>query len=287
MTRCEEFYNRWATDPNWCEKTKGAVSQINSYLGLVEKLEEYGLDREFTMVNLPERVARPLIPEKNQDIKEHAISEIGNRLKSEQRRKAKGLKPQKINVKKILDTLKKNVATEQPPIPAGTFNIIYADPPWQYEAGTINKARTIEQQYVTMTLDDIKKLEFPVADDAVLFLWSTSPKLEEALEVLNAWGFDYRTCAVWDKEVLGLGYWFRIQHELLLVGRKGKMPVPPTDARVRSIIKQKRTKHSEKPAIVYDIIERMFPEGNYLELFARKEHPGWTSWGNEVNQRCL
>jgi N6-adenosine-specific RNA methylase IME4 len=166
-------------------------------------------------------------------------------------------------------------------------NVIYADPPWKYEAGTINEERTIEYHYPTMSLEEIEKLgeSLPVAKDAVLFLWATAPMLPAGLEVMDAWGFRYRTCAIWDKELLGLGYYFRIQHELLLVGKKGKMPVPDTSARTRSVIRQKRTKHSEKPMVVYDIIEKMYPQGSYLELFARREHPNWTAWGNEIVQK--
>jgi len=168
-----------------------------------------------------------------------------------------------------------------------TYDVIYADPPWRYDSGTTTPKRQIEKHYPTMELNDIKELEIPIANNAVLFLWTPAPKLQEALEVLNSWGFNYRSCAVWDKENLGMGHWFRIQHELLLVGRKGSMPVPTPSARPRSVIRQKRTKHSEKPPIVHQIIEAMYPEGRYLELFARKEYPGWATWGNEVHQTCL
>lgn len=99
------------------------------------------------------------------------------------------------------------------------FNLIYADPPWKYRYSR-SKSRRIENHYDTMTLQNIKDLPVQqiIADDCVLFLWATAPKLLEALEVLQAWGFGYRTCAVWDKEIIGMGYYFRGQHELLLVG---------------------------------------------------------------------
>lgn len=77
-----------------------------------------------------------------------------------------------------------------------------------------------------MELEEIKTLSIPSADNAVLFLWATAPKLKEALEVMEAWGFEYRTNAVWDKEIIGMGYWFRGQHELLLVGVKGEFSPP-------------------------------------------------------------
>ena len=102
--------------------------------------------------------------------------------------------------------------------------MILADPPWRYDY-TKADSRAIENQYPTLTLDGI--CELPVAqvfaDKAILFLWATSPKVAEALQVMTAWGFDYRTCAVWVKDRIGMGYYFRQRHELLLVGTRGGM----------------------------------------------------------------
>jgi N6-adenosine-specific RNA methylase IME4 len=168
-------------------------------------------------------------------------------------------------------------------LPPGVFRLIYADPPWQYEhIETENRA--IENQYPTMALEDICARVPPAAEDAVLFLWATSPKLAEAMHVLEDWGFLYRTCAVWDKETIGMGYYFRQQHELLLVGARGALPVPAPSARVSSVIRAKRSGHSEKPAIVYDLLEAMYPtfgERERLEMFSRGDRPGWTHDSNE------
>lgn len=172
---------------------------------------------------------------------------------------------------------------EEPPpeLPEGEYQVILADPPWRYEFSETSM-RAVENQYPTMGLEDISDLDIPSADKAVLFLWATAPKLEEALQVLNAWGFTYKTCAVWDKEIIGMGYWFRGQHELLLVGVKGGMETPNPENRVSSVIKERRDKHSKKPGKVYEIIEAMFPGRRYIELFAREQRPGWGCWGNEV-----
>ncbi len=167
-----------------------------------------------------------------------------------------------------------------PPLPEGVYDVIYADPPWKYEFSE-TESRAIESHYQTMELDEIKALEIPTADNAALFLWATAPKLEEALEVLNAWGFTYRTNMVWDKEKMGMGYWCRGQHELLLIGVKGDFPRPAPENRPVSVIQYPRTKHSKKPECVYDIIELMFPTGAFLELFSRNEREGWTMWGLE------
>lgn len=163
------------------------------------------------------------------------------------------------------------------------FPVLYADPPWQYESGSIDESRVIENQYPTMTLDAIKAMTVPALDDAVLFLWATSPKLAEALEVVTAWGFRYRTCAVWTKPRIGMGYYFRQQHELLLVATRGALPVPEPSARIGSIFATTTAlRHSEKPASVRDAIVRMYPDLPRIELFARARVAGWDAWGNEV-----
>jgi N6-adenosine-specific RNA methylase IME4 len=166
----------------------------------------------------------------------------------------------------------------------GKFPVIYADPPWRYEfAETEN--REIENHYPTMTIDDICAMDISEisTDDSILFMWATSPKLEEALRVINAWGFAYVTCAIWDKKKIGMGYYFRQQHELLLVAKKGNIPAPIPSARVKSVLSFKRGEHSSKPEEFYSIIEDMYPEYKKLELFCRSPRDGWSVWGNQSN----
>jgi len=169
------------------------------------------------------------------------------------------------------------------PLPAGTYRLIYADPPWRYEH-VETESRAVENQYPTMALEDICALDIPAADDAVLFLWATSPKLREAMTVIESWRFVYRTCAIWNKEIIGMGYYFRQQHELLLVAARGALPVPEPSARQSSMIRCRRTEHSEKPDLFYDMLEKMYPtftELDRIELFARRSRAGWTCWSNE------
>lgn len=161
-----------------------------------------------------------------------------------------------------------------------TYPIIYADPPWRYEH-VKTESRAIENQYPTMDLESICNLQIPAGNDAVLFLWVTSPKLEEGMRVLNEWGFTYRSCAVWDKQKMGMGYYFRQQHELLLVGTKGDIPAPEPGNRPRSLFSFDRTKHSSKPAEVAEMIEKMYPELPKIELFCREPREGWDVWGNQ------
>ena len=167
------------------------------------------------------------------------------------------------------------------PMPKGEFDIIYADPPWRYTDAVEN--RKIENHYPTMETSDICKLKIPTAENSILFLWGTSPKLIDALKVIDAWGFKYKTGAVWDKKRIGMGYYFRIQHEHLFIATRGSPGIPDEKSRPDSIFSQAKTQHSVKPDIVYEMIEKMYPQRKYLELFARKKfNDKWAVWGNEV-----
>lgn len=162
------------------------------------------------------------------------------------------------------------------------YPVLYADPPWRYEHAE-SDSRAIENQYPTMTIDDICAL--PVAElatpDAILFLWATSPKLAESMRVIEAWGFIYRTCAVWDKKKIGMGYYFRQQHELLLVATKGSIPTPTPETRPPSVFSQCRNEHSAKPSQFAEWIESMYPTLPRIELFCRSPREGWAVWGNQ------
>ncbi len=205
---------------------------------------------------------------------EKEILEAAKRIKAE---KASKIRQQRI--RKIESITKNNTS-----LPMGRkYSLIYCDPPWRYEYSA-TESRKIENQYPTMTLEEI--CELPIGDiavdDCVLFMWATSPKLKEALRVIDAWGFTYRTCAVWDKQIIGMGYYFRQQHELLLVATKGKMPPPEPANRVPSVYSEKRGKHSAKPEKFYEIIEKMYPELSKIELFGRSRREGWDIWGNQL-----
>jgi N6-adenosine-specific RNA methylase IME4 len=234
------------------------------------------------MVGMSERAARPLFAIKDEETREKAITKIQERLNGKQhagRGNSKKLKTG--DVKKIIQKISHENKPKEKPLPNGKYNVIIADPPWRYEFSETTN-REIENHYPTMSLEEIKALEIPTEDNAVLLLWTTAPKVEESIQVMNAWGFKYRTCAIWDKEKIGMGYWFRIQHELLLIGIKGSYPAPAPENRKPSVFRSARSAHSKKPDIVYEMIEEMFPDGKYLELFARSERNGWTSWGNEI-----
>lgn len=192
------------------------------------------------------------------------------RRKKEQRQQEKAAKVAEISAR-----------TPAPLDSLGPFPVIYADPPWRYDYAE-DTTRQIENHYPTMSLDEIKALDIPAAEDAVLFLWATSPKLVEALEVMAAWGFEYRTCMVWVKDKIGMGYYARQQHELLLIGKRGALPVPDPEDRPPSVIEGTRAVHSAKPDRGYEVIERMYPLAEKCELFQRRPRNRWSGWGNQA-----
>ena len=163
------------------------------------------------------------------------------------------------------------------------YPVIYCDPPWRYDHSK-SDTRKIENHYPTMSIDEICSLhvEELSTPDAVLFMWATNPKLREALAAVSAWGFTYKTNMCWDKGKIGMGYYARQQHELLLIATRGAPPTPEPKNRPPSVIRAKRSEHSKKPAEVYSIIEAMYPEYKKIELFSRNRREGWAAWGNQA-----
>ncbi len=168
------------------------------------------------------------------------------------------------------------------------YSIIYADPPWAYRCGHIKGAGC--NHYPVMPLDDICSLPVAdiAADDCILFLWTTFPKMYEAIDVINSWGFEYKTVAfVWIKRTktdsgwfTGLGYWTRSNAEICLLATKGK-PIRFSKA-VHQLVISPVEEHSKKPDIVRDKIVELAGNLPRIELFARQKALGWDSWGNEV-----
>ena len=165
----------------------------------------------------------------------------------------------------------------------GVFNVIYCDPPWKYDYSA-STSRDIENQYPTMELSEICALPIKdiCADSCVLFMWVTSPKLKEAMSVLDEWGFVYKTCMVWVKDKIGMGYYARQQHELILIATRGELPTPEPENRPSSVFYGERTQHSRKPESVYEMLEKMYPEFSKVELFSRSPRNGWKVWGNQT-----
>jgi N6-adenosine-specific RNA methylase IME4 len=165
------------------------------------------------------------------------------------------------------------------------YNVILADPAWQFEVYSENGMdRSADNHYPTSAVEEFMALKVPdaTAEDCVLYLWVTVPMLLDGLALMGAWGFEYKSHIVWIKDKVGTGYWSRNRHELLLIGTKGKPPAPAMGTQSPSAIEAPVGRHSEKPVIFYEIIEAAFPTVPKLEMFARTERSGWDSWGNEV-----
>jgi len=172
------------------------------------------------------------------------------------------------------------------------FQIIYADPPWDYKGQQQHTGKDgptsggSSLHYGTLRLRDLKTLNVDaMADkDCLLFLWATSPHLDQAIELMKTWGFQWATVGfVWDKERVNPGFYTMSQCELCLIGKKGKIPTPRGARNVRQLVQFLRGKHSQKPEDVRKRIELMFPVQRKLELFARNKVEGWDCWGDEVN----
>jgi N6-adenosine-specific RNA methylase IME4 len=171
------------------------------------------------------------------------------------------------------------------------YNIIYADPPWQFSAWSNKAQKHVSKHYQTMTMQQI--MEMPVekiaADNAVLLMWATFPNLPLALKTIEAWGFTYKTCAfTWVKQnrkspglFWGMGYYTRSNAEVCLLATKGK-PLPRLSHKVHSVIVSQVKEHSKKPDEARKRIVELFGDLPRIELFARQQTDGWDCWGNEV-----
>lgn len=194
-----------------------------------------------------------------------------------------------IETKKITNNMLVKIAKEgershvkkAPALPDGVFNVIYADPPWQYSNAGFSMSA--EKQYPVMPTDEICNMSLPeISKNAILFLWTTNPLLQDALKVVQSWGFEYKTNIVWIKKRHTAGFYVFGQHELLLICVRGSM-LPDEKGKIKSIVEGENDVHSRKPEIFYSIIEKMYPSGKYIELFARNKRSKWISWGNQCD----
>lgn len=168
------------------------------------------------------------------------------------------------------------------------YKIIYADPPWSYR-NMGNIQATANAHYSTMSNEDICKLPVGGVSDenSILFLWATFPKIQEALDVIKAWGFEYKTVGfTWIKKnknlsnFFGVGWYTKSNAEVCLIGVRGK--APKISNSISSIVETVRERHSKKPDIIREKIVQFCGDVPRIELFAREKTKGWDVWGNEV-----
>lgn len=176
----------------------------------------------------------------------------------------------------------------------GPYEIILCDPPWDYKgqkqhSGPGKKGDTggAQTHYPTVTLDHLKKFNVNglAAKDCLIFMWVSSPHLDQGIELMKSWGFQYATIAfIWHKEKTNPGFYTLSQCEICLVGKreKGKIPTPRGSRNVRQFLQEMRTEHSRKPDEVMHRIEKMFPTQSKIELFARRRMNGWDAWGLDL-----
>ncbi len=188
-----------------------------------------------------------------------------------------------------------------PKLPEWKYDVIYADPPWdyggkmQYDKSSI-KAENVGFEknifissavfkYPTLKLKELKELDIRAiaAEDCLLFMWTTGPHFANSIELGKAWGFEYKTIAfVWDKMMHNPGRYTLSQTEHCVVFKKGRIPTPRGARNIRQLVQVPRGKHSEKPEVVIEGITNMFPAQKKIELFARKNYEGWDNWGLEI-----
>lgn len=279
---CKKFNEKWTEYeriyPKTAKKIDKFLDRMNSYLEFIDPLKD-----EIASEN----VLYTLINEKNGDVRHEATIKtiaLKRQRQKQEKIKGKGREPADINVadiKRILAECRMPNTPSFDLLDKDEYNVIYADPPWD-EDYTISHSRAIENHYSTMTVEEICALKIPAAENAVLFLWVPFSKLTKGLKVVEAWGFTIKSELVWIKDRIGTGHYTQAQHEHLFIATCGTMKPPQPKSRSSSTIFAPRKRHSEKPDVFYEIIEKMYPDGEYLELFARNERIGWMSWGNEL-----
>ncbi len=186
---------------------------------------------------------------------------------------------------KIAQNIKDKIENKgTPTLPDKKYRVIYADPPWQYNDKMPAGYGAAENHYTTLSISELCNLPIKniTENNAVLFLWVTSPLLESSFEIIKAWGFKYKTSFIWDKIKHNIGHYNSVRHEFLLICTKGSC-MPDNKKLYDSVISIERSdKHSEKPAEFINIIDDLYQTGLRIELFARKKTKDWDVWGNEI-----
>ena len=306
MTRCAEAVKKWRD----VIETKGEVCdlkhhervkyQIGAYIDFVCTMVQRGAPEDAIYCNFPERPFRVVAKEPGvirEPVLEWAIERATN-----------GIKTTTNDVRQKIKELKGS-----PDLPADKYRVIYCDPPWKYSDELIDGyggAATIgdrwsdlsekHHHYETMSIEELSELSISeiALDDAVLFIWVTSPFLEDVFKIINAWDFEYKASFVWDKVKHNFGHYNSVRHELLLICTRGSCTpdhVQPTDESGQLIDSvqtiPRSDEHSEKPEEFRAIIDKLYTKGKRIELFARKSKEEinkntsleWDVWGDEIS----
>lgn len=201
--------------------------------------------------------------------REISINEAYNTIKKEERKEL---------IQKQVEEIEKGNIEK----PTGLFDVIAIDPPWNYGTAYSSEGRRVANPYPEMNQEQLKALDIPAKDNAVMFLWTTHKFIWDAKELLETWGFKYRCMLVWDKEKIGMGDLLRMQCEFCLIGIKGK-PIFKDEHGIRDIIREPRREHSRKPDAFYELVDNLCV-GDKLDFFSREHREGWCSYGNDTEK---
>lgn len=257
------------------ELSKGAMGLgINQYSKEVQlhnvtapTLEDLGISRIQShrwqaMAEVPEEKVNDFInetAEKAEEITSRAILSMAMKIKHEQ----------------------KKAETTSAIIPAGEYQVIVVDPPWEYktEYDPYGAFGRIASPYKEMSIEEIMMMDIPAANDCLLWLWTTNKFMHEAYHILEAWAFEPKTILTWYKQRTGVGYWLRGDTEHCILSVKGQPVI--THIAQSSFLSAKAGTHSEKPDEFYALIDSLCP-GKKLDMFARKQRIGWEVYGNQL-----
>jgi N6-adenosine-specific RNA methylase IME4 len=192
---------------------------------------------------------------------------------------------EKLSVRELREEIRKDGIEFNPDVklPEGKYHVIYADPPWKYGNSMPEYFSEQANHYPLMAINEICNMPIKNITDknAVLFLWVTSPILQESFDVIEAWGFEYKTSFIWDKIKHNMGHYSSVRHEILLLCIKGTYPIQNKKL-YDSVLSLERTEHSKKPEFYYEMIENLYPDSNKIELFSRGIRKGWRVYGNQL-----
>jgi len=286
-------YEEWQKIGSTLQKVNGAIQWwIGDWLNYGERkwgemyaqaIEETGLDYS-TLSNYKAVSEKVQFPVRKGNLSWSAHKEVAY-IPQEKQIEILGKAENEHLHSRDVKALVRDIKRSQPlALPEGKYQVLYADPPWSYN----DKQDTYmlggaTKHYPTMSIEELCALPIQsiVDTNAVLFLWVTSPLLEECFAIIKAWGFEYKTSFVWDKVKHNMGHYNSVRHELLLICTKGSY-TPQVKQLFDSVVMVERSeKHSEKPQEFRTIIETIYPSSNKIELFAREQHEGWKTYGNE------
>lgn len=267
----EEQQIVWDVVQQTAPRGKVTADHVKSVVSVLKEVTATGAIDDGTGVSIPVAEATPM------HIKAAVTEETYERMARQETHIAVKQEKKAEQERKRVDLI------QRADLPDAKFRVIYADPPWQYGNTMPEYVVDQEDHYPLMTMAQICAM--PVKDiteeNAVLFLWVTSPILEESFQVIKAWGFQYKSSFVWDKIKHNMGHYNSVRHEFLLIATRGSCQ-PDERKLFDSVQEIERGAHSEKPEGFRTIIDTLYPHGKRLELFARKQVEGWECYGNEI-----